>query len=129
LHAANEIGAAFGSGGSWLLQMASHWPPVNFPVREMMRQIAGCTIVRVRHLSDQSTATHSSARLALSATLVIRAILWPNSSRCFGAYFLQASTSIVQKPETSADMFHISGEFSSTLFDPHLARSYNHLVL
>jgi len=26
-------------------------------------------------------------------------------------------------------MFHISGEISNTLFDPHLARSYNYLVL
>ena len=34
--------------------MASHWPPINFPVRKMMRLAAGCTIVWVRHLSGQS---------------------------------------------------------------------------
>ena len=56
--------------------MASHWPPVNFPVREMMRLTAGCTIIRVRHLSIR--ALRRTRRVCLSATPKTRAIPWPN---------------------------------------------------
>ncbi len=71
-----------------------------------MRLTAGCTIVRVRHLSGQSIATHSLARLAPECNTDQKSNYL---AKPFLVVLVQTSTSIAQKPETLADIFQILG--------------------